>query len=88
MHTRINPGWVVRGLAVACLLLGATPRAFGGPIIWTDWTTASAPGPAGSASGTITPLGVTVSYTGEINPAAQTAGGTNFWVPNVYTSAW
>lgn len=87
MHIRIVRSWLLRGLGVACLLLGTAQPSFGEPIFWVDWTAASPPGPAGAASGVIAPLGITVSYTGEINPPAQTAGGAYFWAPNVYTSA-
>lgn len=52
------------------------------PIVWTDWTSADATSAAGTAGG------VTVTFSGLINPAAQTAGGTNYWAVNssIYTS--
>ena len=65
----------------AALVVGAPAHA---QVSWTDWTSA---GPS-TASGTLTfgttPVGITYS-----GPYAfvQTACGTNYWVPNVYTSA-
>lgn len=52
------------------------------PIAWTDWTTANATSASGTAGG------VGVSFSGNINPAAQTAGGTNYWAvnPSIYTA--
>ncbi len=64
-------------LLVACFLLIGAPAAFGATIDWTDWTAAT-PGNPGSAVGTITSHGITVSYSGEVG-AAQTAGGTDYW---------
>jgi hypothetical protein len=61
-------------------LLGAS--LFAGPVTWTDWTTADAT----SASGTIGSIGI--SFSGDINPAAQTGCGTDYWTPNTpYLSA-
>jgi hypothetical protein len=74
----IDPRWLVRGLCVACLLLGAVQPTTASEVFWTNWTTASGVGPMGSASGVITlpdTSMISVGYTGEINPAAQTMGG-------------
>jgi len=51
---------------------------FANPVVWTDWTFAT-PGSPGSASGSMG--NVSVSYSGEIS-FAQTAGGTNYWIPD------
>lgn len=53
------------------------------PISWTDWTGSS----AGQVDGTLVADGdaVSVTYTGDFS-FAQTSGGTNFWVPDVYSS--
>ena len=69
-------------LAFGLLLLASTAKAEAAPIIWTDWTTADASSASGTAGA------VTVSFSGNISPAAQTAGGPNYWLVNsaVYTS--
>ena len=50
-------------------------------LVWTDWTSADAV----SASGTMG--GTSVTFSGNINPAAQTSGGINYWAVNsgIYT---
>ncbi len=53
------------GLAVAALVVAAAP-ASAATITWTSWTSGTV-GLAGTAQGTMTPLGVTVSYAGEVN---------------------
>ena len=72
-------------LAFAALLCSPAGAA---PVIWADWTAATA-GVNGSASGFFD-LGtdINISYTGEIQ-FAQTNGGTNYWTgdPSPYTSA-
>ena len=75
-----------RSLVVALTFFGLTTLASvvqAAPIVWTNWTAANAT----TASGTMG--GVTVSFSGDLNPAAQVAGGTNFWAVNsgIYTSA-
>lgn len=62
-------------LAVSSVGAGATT------LVWADWTSADAT----SATGTLGTVGV--SFSGNINPAAQTGGGTNFWStnPGIYT---
>lgn len=71
----------------AALALGgallAAPAALGAPIAWVDWTAADAVSASGSANG------VGVAFSGNLNPAAQTAGGVSFWAsfPATYTSA-
>lgn len=51
-------------------------------VAWTDWTTANTT----SAAGTIG--GINVNFSGNLNPSAQTSGGTNFWAVNssIYTA--
>jgi hypothetical protein len=51
------------------------------PLTWTDWTAAD----SSSAKGTLG--GIDVTFTGAIDPAAQTNGGTNYWAVNsqIYT---
>jgi hypothetical protein len=64
------------------LFVVSTPWLMAGPITWADWTAADAV----SATGMIGGIGI--SFSGDINPAAQTACGTNFWVPDApYLSA-
>ena len=50
-------------------------------ICWTDWTAAT------TLTATGAMCGVTVNFAGVISPAAQTAGGTDFWAVNstIYT---
>ncbi len=70
--------WVgtMRNMLVIALVMGAG-GAQAAPLTWTDWTTAD----SSSASGTLG--GVSVSFTGNIDPTAQTnGGGTNFWAVN------
>ena len=52
------------------------------PVTWVDWTSANATSASGTAGG------VDVTFSGVLNPAAQTAGGTFFWGTNsaIYTS--
>lgn len=67
-------------LTIACLLC-ATGGAQAATLTWADWTTPDAT----SASGM---LGTTaVSFEGNVDPAAQTNGGTDFWAVNsgIYT---
>lgn len=59
--------------------LGATQPTWGATVSWVDWTTADATSAAGTAAG------VSVNFSGNLNPAAQTAGGTNFWASNSST---
>jgi hypothetical protein len=75
------------GMAVAsAMLVGVSGAAVAAPVFWTDWTTASST----AASGSLTDGSTTVSvnFTGTINPAAQTSGGTPFWATNpaIYTA--
>jgi hypothetical protein len=68
-------------VATITFLLAAPAHA---QVSWTDWTSAGTNTAAGSLLFGSTPVGVTYS-----GPYAfvQTSCGTNFWVPNVYTSA-
>ena len=70
------------GLALGCSVMTATP-SYAVPYSWTDWTIANAT----SAAGTVD--GVSVSFSGNLAPAAQTSGGINYWAVNssIYTSA-
>ncbi len=64
----------------SCVLSVAPTMAI--PVSWTDWTSAS------STSATGTANGITINFTGAINPSAQTSGGTNYWAssPSTYSS--
>lgn len=65
-------------------LLTATPIANAG-VIWADWTSNTV-GLFGSASGTLSTIAI--SYSGDVDPATQVSGGTNYWIPNTpYISA-
>lgn len=70
------------------LTLAAVIHAAAGTVSWTDWTSATV-GTPGSASGTMTlgPSVVNVFYRGDVTSATQTSGGTNYYSPDVYTSA-
>jgi hypothetical protein len=65
-------------LAAGAFLASAS-AAMAAPVVWTDWTAAD----ADSASGSVN--GVSVTFTGALNPAAQVAGGTNYWATNPAT---
>lgn len=67
-------------LSLALLTVAQSSSAV--PISWVDWTSADSV----SANGMVS--GFNVSFSGNINPPAQTAGGTNFWAANssIYTS--
>ena len=71
--------------AVATAGMLAASAASAVTVLWTDWTAQD----ASTVSGTITlpdTSTITVTYRGAYH-FAQTAGGTNYWVPNVYTGA-
>ena len=72
---------IIAALAAAGSL-GVSGGAAAVPVTWADWTSANAT----TASGTIG--GIAVGFSGNINPAAQTAGGTNYWAVNpvIYTA--
>ena len=76
-----NSSWPM-AVAFGIWLVTAPVVVDAAPILWTDWTTADASTASGTAGA------VAVSFTGSINPAAQTAGGTNFWAVNssIFTS--
>jgi hypothetical protein len=59
---------------LASLVLGAAQ----GQSAWTDWTQADQPG-AGQETAIGTLGGVTVTFTGQLNPGAQTGQEYNFW---------
>lgn len=58
-------------------------------VFWTDWTAATK-GESGSALGTITDNNlntISVTYSGDINFAQTSGGGTNYWTPSdTYTT--
>jgi hypothetical protein len=62
---------------------GLCPAA---PIEWTDWTAATTTSAAGTLA--LDSGDVAVTFTGALNPAAQTAGGSSFWATNpaIYTA--
>lgn len=68
--------------AVISCLVSAAP-SYAVPVSWVDWTSANSTSAVGTADG------VTVNFTGALNPAAQTSGGINYWAvsPSTYTSA-
>lgn len=71
----------MRNTLTIAFMLGAG-CAQAAPLTWTDWTAANAT----SASGTLG--GVSVAFTGNLSPTAQTDGsGTNYWAINsgIYT---
>lgn len=72
---------IVAALAAACSF-AVSGIAGAVPVTWADWTSANAT----SAAGTIGGIGV--SFSGNINPAAQTSGGTNYWAvnPSIFTA--
>jgi hypothetical protein len=53
--------------------LGATQPVWGATVSWVNWTSADTTTATGTAAG------VTVNFSGNLNPAAQTAGGINYW---------
>lgn len=65
-----------RLLATVSVLAAVCGPAAANTLIWTDWTSADTV----SASGTLG--GISVSFSGNISPAAQTNGGTNYWAVN------
>ena len=83
---RMETTYMHRIVSIAAVMLGwiaIVEATFAVPVLWVDWTAADTT----SASGTTGP--VSVSFSGNINPAAQTSGGgTNFWAVNssTYTS--
>jgi hypothetical protein len=68
-------------LAICALSLASAVDA--AQIEWVDWTAANTTSASGATAG-----GITVSFSGNLNPAAQTAGGTDYWAsfPSTYTS--
>ena len=76
----------MRLITTALLAALAAPAAFAAPAYWTDWTSTAATTSAVNGSLSVGATTVGVTYSGAY-AFAQTSGGTNFWVPNVYTSA-
>jgi hypothetical protein len=83
----MNKDWLLSRLVAGGICLAAVGVSSAAPITWTDWTSATST----SATGTLAvdSTNVTVGFTGDLNPAAQTSGGTNFWSvnPSIYTAA-
>ena len=74
----------IGGLAIAAMIASHSANAI--MIDWADWTVAD-PG-AGTASGTLAGMSLTVDYMGPAMFGAQTAGGTYYYtegVPAPYT---
>jgi hypothetical protein len=69
----------------AAVIAGFIGSASAETISWTDWTSAGTTAASGSLS--IGSTTVNVGFSGALNPAAQTAGGTNYWLINsvIYT---
>src|SRR6185436_20798405 len=80
---RVTKHAAMRSACALVLLLAAAP-ASAATISWTTWTSGVVSPTAGSAVGTIAPLGLTVNYTGEMGglefrnwlPAGSYSGGT------------
>jgi hypothetical protein len=53
-------------LIVCTVFLAGSRAAWASTIVWTDWTAVSAGATNGTASGTMSALGITVSYMGEV----------------------
>jgi hypothetical protein len=70
--------WSVLAASVSLALPGAANAA---TLVWADWTAATNT----AAQGTIG--GLTITFTGNIEPPAQTSGGVNYWAVNsgIYT---
>ena len=86
MHTLARTAVVVAATAVAA---AAAPRAAAAQGFWTDWTSASAPGATGTATGTLNVTGfgnVQVGYSGQIF-FAQTSAATDYWTPRNPTTS-
>jgi hypothetical protein len=86
MHTLARTAVVVAATAVAA---AAAPRAAAAQGFWTDWTSASAPGATGTATGTLNVTGfgnVEVGYSGQIY-FAQTSAATDYWTPRNPTTS-
>ena len=56
--------------------LALSAQAAAAPVTWTDWTDADGTSATGTAGG------VTVTFNGDLDPSAQTNGGTNYWSVN------
>ena len=67
---------------IAAGLFALSGTACAVPVTWANWTSANGT----TAAGTIGALNI--GFTGNLNPAAQTAGGTNYWAtnPSIFTA--
>jgi hypothetical protein len=77
---------LIRRIAAVALTaagtIGTVSTSHAVPVTWADWTQAGTT----SAIGTIGAVGV--SFSGALSPAAQTAGGIDYWAvnPAIYTA--
>ena len=69
------------GSLVVLLTLTLVSGAQAATVFWTDWTTESAAASSVAGSLTIGSETVNATFTGPYG-FAQTAGGTNYWIPN------
>jgi len=75
----------MRFITTLLAALLAAPLANAAPAYWTDWTNLATAAPGVLGNLTVGSSTVNVTFSGPIS-FAQTAGGTNYWSPNVYTS--
>lgn len=73
-----------RNLLTAALLCAVSVPALAVPIAWTDWQRSGANTAFGQITVGASVIDVNLSSTSTLN-FVQTAGGTNFWIPDVYT---
>jgi hypothetical protein len=71
-------------VAGAALLLAAPAHA---QVNWTDWTSSGTNTAAGTLTLGATPVGVAYAGPYQFVQTSCAGGNTNYWVPNVYTSA-
>lgn len=73
-------------ITAALVALLASSTALAVPAYWTDWTSEGQVAPLVNGALDVNGTSVAVTYSGSY-AFAQTSGGTNYWLPNVYTSA-
>lgn len=73
-------------LLVAMIAASLCSAAMAVPVQWTDWTSVSTVASAINGSIQIGATSIDVTYSGAYS-GVQLSGGTNYWAPNVYTSA-
>ena len=80
------PNMMVRGFVFSLVLLSSASVAVADVVSWTNWTSGSDGGVAGSLTAGSTPVGVT--FTGPYMDALISGGGTDYWTPSApYVSA-